>query len=65
MCEPLNLDLQTGLVGAGAVERAERRGLVRVVAKLEVRFYPPVVWRGDPRPAGGEFPETTRSQLVS
>jgi DNA-binding CsgD family transcriptional regulator len=32
LCEPLDLDTLTGLVGAGAVEQAETRGLIRIAA---------------------------------
>ena len=32
LCEPLDLDTLSGLVGAGAVEQAETRGLIRIVA---------------------------------
>ena len=38
LCEPLDLDTLTGLVGAGAVEQAETRGLIRIVADREVGF---------------------------
>jgi DNA-binding NarL/FixJ family response regulator len=40
-CEPLDLDTLTGLVGSDAVEDAETRGLIRVVAdhqSVDVRF---------------------------
>ncbi len=36
LCEPLDLDTLTALVGAGAVEQAENRGLIRIVADREV-----------------------------
>jgi DNA-binding CsgD family transcriptional regulator len=35
-CEPLDLDTLCGLVGSGAVEQAERRGLIRIVEDREV-----------------------------
>jgi DNA-binding CsgD family transcriptional regulator len=44
-CEPLDLDTLTGMVGAEAVEQAETRGLIRVVAEqhnMEVRFAHPL-----------------------
>ena len=44
------------MVGADAVECAERRGLIRVVADqhtLEARFIRPAVWGSDPAPVGG------------
>ena len=44
-CEPLDLDTLTGLVGAVAVERAERHGLIRVADeqhRLAVRFRHPL-----------------------
>ena len=55
-CEPLDLDTLTGLVGAGAVERAERRGLIRVVAGAAHpggAVHPSAVWGSDPAPVGG------------
>jgi DNA-binding CsgD family transcriptional regulator len=36
LCEPLDLDTLTSLAGAGAVEQAETRGLIRIVADREV-----------------------------
>ena len=44
-CEPLDLDTLTRLVGADAVEGAERRGLIRVAEeqhRLEARFTQPL-----------------------
>ncbi|WP_256251140.1 helix-turn-helix transcriptional regulator [Mycobacterium malmoense] len=37
-CEPLDLDTLIGLAGAGAVEQAERRGLIRITEGSEVQF---------------------------
>jgi len=36
LCEPLDLDTLSGLVGSGAVEQAERRGLIRIVEDREI-----------------------------
>ncbi|WP_231639724.1 helix-turn-helix domain-containing protein [Mycobacterium sp. Marseille-P9652] len=36
ICEPLDLDTLIGLTGAGAVEQAERRGLIRITDEREV-----------------------------
>ena len=36
LCEPLDLDTLTSLVGAGAVEQAETRGLIRIAADRDV-----------------------------
>jgi DNA-binding CsgD family transcriptional regulator len=35
-CEPLDLDTLSGLVGSGAVEQAERRGLIRIAEDREI-----------------------------
>lgn len=45
ICEPLDLDTLSGIVGADAVEQAETRGLVRVVQEpggIDVRFNHPL-----------------------
>ena len=36
LCEPLDLDTLSGLVGSSAVEQAERRGLIRIVEDREI-----------------------------
>ena len=38
LCEPLDLDTLTALVGADAVEQAETRGLIRIVADRAIGF---------------------------
>jgi DNA-binding CsgD family transcriptional regulator len=44
-CEPMDLDVLSGIVGADAVEEAENRGLIRVVEEhnsIDVRFNHPL-----------------------
>jgi hypothetical protein len=51
-CEPLDLDTVTSLVGSDAVEDAETRGLIRVVAEhhgVAHPIQPPVIRRTDRR----------------
>ena len=70
-CEPLDLDTLTSLVGSDAVEDAETRGLIRVVAEQHgVRrpVQPPVIRRTDqatPGDGGGAAAaRRTRSRIT-
>jgi DNA-binding CsgD family transcriptional regulator len=66
-CEPLGLDTLTGLVGADAVERAERRGLIRVVEEqheLEVRLTHPLFGEVMRRRLGLAAARRLRGELV-
>ncbi len=66
-CEPLDLDTLTGLVGADAVEDAERRGLIRVVAEqhtLEARFNHPLFGEVIRRRLGMAAARRLRGELV-
>ena len=66
-CEPLDLDTLTGMVGADAVECAERRGLIRVVAEqhtLEARFIHPLFGEVIRRRLGVAAARRLRGELV-
>ena len=66
-CEPLDLDTLTGMVGADAVECAERRGLIRVVAEqhtLEARFVHPLFGEVIRRRLGVATARRLRGELV-
>ena len=66
-CEPLGLDTLTRLVGADAVEQAERRGLIRVVEEqhqLEVRFTHPLFGEVIRRRLGLAAARRVRGELV-
>ena len=66
-CEPLALDVLTGLVGEGAVEHAETRGLIRVLEDqhdLDVRFTHPLFGEVIRRRLGLAAARRLRGELV-
>jgi len=66
-CEPLDLGTLTGMVGADAVECAERRGLLRVVAEqhtLKARFVHPLFGEVIRRRLGVATARRRRGELV-
>src|SRR5258705_10491556 len=66
-CEPLDLDTLTSLVGSDAVEDAETRGLIRVVAEhhgVEVRFNHPLFGELIRRRLGMAAARRLRGELV-
>ena len=66
-CEPLDLDTLTGLVGSDAVEDAETRGLIRVVAEHQsgdVRFNHPLFGELIRRRLGMAAARRLRGELV-
>jgi DNA-binding NarL/FixJ family response regulator len=66
-CEPLDLDTLTSLVGSDAVEDAETRGLIRVVAEhhgVDVRFNQPLFGELIRRRLGMAAARRLRGELV-
>jgi DNA-binding NarL/FixJ family response regulator len=66
-CEPLDLDTLTGLVGSDAVEDAETRGLIRVVAEdqgVAIRFNHPLFGELIRRRLGIAAARRLRGELV-
>ena len=66
-CEPLDLDILTSLVGSDAVEDAETRGLIRVVAEHQsgdVRFNHPLFGELIRRRLGMAAARRLRGELV-
>ena len=66
-CEPLDLDTLTSMVGSDAVEDAETRGLIRVVAEhqgVDVRFNHPLFGEVIRRRLGMAAARRLRGELV-
>src|SRR6476659_8795808 len=66
-CEPLDLDTLTSLVGSDAVEDAETRGLIRVVAEhhsVDIRFNHPLFGELIRRRLGMAAARRLRGELV-